>query len=159
MASYPLCICMAECLQTEQSRHIESCIYQSVPLCWMEALGCNPSPLLFLCVCPDTGWQRGVYYWMFAVCCRVSTRCFCHTSSFPPQEHFCWDLSHPGFSSLSFCISSPRGITEADEGVSGCSLQLCCAFLVTPPFSNLSLSLSLLSCVCFSFNIFMLATQ
>lgn len=38
-----------------------------------------------------------------------------------------------GASSVSRRISSPRGATEPDEGVAGCSQRLCCAFLVTLP--------------------------
>lgn len=77
------------------------------------------------------------------VCCLLLhlDPLLCLVSPFLPQEHFCWDLSHPDFSLLSFCISSPFGVAKADEGVSGFSLQLCCAFLVTPPIFYLFLSL------------------
>ena len=84
---------------------------------------------------------------MVDVCCLMLhlDPLLCHVSFFPPQEPFCWDLSHPGFSLLSFHISSPHGVTEADEGVSSCSLQLCCAFLVTSTFFITSLSFGPLS--------------
>lgn len=53
--------------------------------------------------------------------------CFCHVSS------RCLLSVGLSFSLLSSWISSSCGVTEPDEGVAGCSQQLCCAFLVTLP--------------------------
>lgn len=53
--------------------------------------------------------------------------CVCHVSS------RCLLSAGSSSSLLSRWISSPRGVTEPDEGVAGCSLRLCCAFLVTLP--------------------------
>lgn len=53
--------------------------------------------------------------------------CFCHVSCCCPLS------AGPSFSLLSGWISSALGNTEPDEGVAGCSLPLCCAFLVTLP--------------------------
>lgn len=98
---------------------------------------------------PHLSWQRVTERCpVLDVCCLLLHLDLLprHVSSFPPQEHFCRDLSHPGFSLLSSSISSPCGIAEADEGVSDCSLPLWCAFLVTSQFlKSVCLSHTLLS--------------
>lgn len=125
---------MVDSLQTEQCRHGYSCIYLSMPLCWIKTFRCNASPIVFLCVHPDRGWQRSVECWMFAVCCYILTRCFAMYPLFLHKSISAGNCLTLGLSLLSSQISSPRGISKADEGVSGCSLQLCCSFLVTSTF-------------------------